>query len=93
MARTGPRKRAEAPKINRRKTGLRIRQARKGYGWSVEGLATVTGLKPGAISFYECGLRLPNPEALAVLSVALRRTVGFLLIGQGEGKGRERNRP
>ncbi len=70
--------------IDRRAVGLRIRAARKTRGWYLADLAKVTGVKRSTIANYECGTRIPVTENLLLISIALRRTMAFLLTGRRE---------
>lgn len=61
------------------KFSLRLRYARSALGYSQEDVASLTGLKPSAISHFETGHRLPSFENLRTLVIVLKVSADYLL--------------
>lgn len=59
--------------------GNRLRQLRKDRKLTQQQLAELIGVKNGVISFYELGDRIPSPEVLRKLALALHVTSDYLL--------------
>lgn len=59
--------------------GNRLRQLRKDRKLTQQQLAELIGVKNGVISFYELGDRIPSPEVLRKLALALHVTTDYLL--------------
>ena len=59
--------------------GNRLRQLRKDCNLTQQQLATLIGVKNSVISFYEVGERMPSPDALRKLALALHVTTDYLL--------------
>ena len=59
--------------------GNRLRQLRKDRNLTQQQLATLIGVKNSVISFYEVGERMPSPDALRKLALALHVTTDYLL--------------
>lgn len=59
--------------------GNRLRQLRKDRKLTQQQLAELIGVKNGVISFYELGDRIPSPEVLRKLALALHVTADYLL--------------
>lgn len=59
--------------------GNRLRQLRKDRSLTQQQLAELIGVKNSVISFYEVGERMPSPEALRKLAMALHTTTDYLL--------------
>ena len=79
------------PVIDSKAVGQRIKRARVSRGWhAARDLAEACGLAVGTIGSYEAGLRLPSRDTLVSLSVALRRTMDWLLLGRNAGAPKKR---
>jgi len=61
--------------------GDRVRQLRKQRKWSQEQLATESGLSPGVISHYECGVRKPSLTSVVKLADAFLCGTDWLIRG------------
>jgi transcriptional regulator with XRE-family HTH domain len=61
------------------KFGTRVRYSREALGYTQEDVASLTGLKPSAISHFETGNRLPSYENLRSLVIVLKISADFLL--------------
>lgn len=59
--------------------GDRLRQLRKDRNLTQQQLAELIGVKNSVISFYEVGERIPSPEVLRKLALALHVTSDYLL--------------
>lgn len=59
--------------------GNRLRQLRKDRNLTQQQLADLIGVKNSVISFYEVGERIPSPEVLRKLALALHVTADYLL--------------
>lgn len=59
--------------------GNRLRQLRKDRTLTQQQLAELIGVKNSVISFYEVGERMPSPDALRKLALALHTTTDYLL--------------
>lgn len=59
--------------------GNRLRQLRKDKNLTQQQLASMIGVKNSVISFYEVGERMPSPDALRKLALALHVTTDYLL--------------
>ena len=59
--------------------GNRLRQLRKDRNLTQQQLAELIGVKNSVISFYEVGERLPSPDVLRKLAMALHTTADYLL--------------
>lgn len=59
--------------------GNRLRQLRKERKLTQQQLAELIGVKNSVISFYEVGERVPSPEVLRKLALALHVTADYLL--------------
>ena len=59
--------------------GNRLRQLRKDRNLTQQQLAELIGVKNSVISFYEVGDRIPSPEVLRKLALALHVTADYLL--------------
>lgn len=59
--------------------GNRLRHLRKDRSLTQQQLAELIGVKNSVISFYEVGERMPSPEALRKLAMALHTTTDYLL--------------
>lgn len=59
--------------------GNRLRQLRKDRNLTQQQLAALIGVKNSVISFYEVGERMPSPDALRKLALALHVTTDYLL--------------
>ena len=65
--------------------GSRLRKLRKEINLTQEQLASLIGVKNSVISFYEVGERLPSPDVLRKLALALHVSTDYLLgIERGE---------
>ena len=65
--------------------GSRLRKLRKERNLTQEQLASLIGVKNSVISFYEVGERLPSPDVLRKLALALHVSTDYLLgIERGE---------
>lgn len=58
--------------------GQRVRRARRDLGWSLQELATASGLSPGYISRIENGRSEFSLKTLSCLAMALRRRISWL---------------
>ena len=81
-------------KLDGKAIGRRIAEARTRRGWSRTDLAGALGVRPGTVSNYEGGWRIPRLETVAVLAVVLRRTMDWITTGRGarSSHGCERDR-
>ena len=59
--------------------GDRLRQLRKDRKLTQQQLADLIGVKNSVISFYEVGERIPSPDILRKLALALHVTADYLL--------------
>ena len=59
--------------------GNRLRQLRKDRKLTQQQLAELIGVKNSVISFYEVGERIPSPDVLRKLALALHVTSDYLL--------------
>ena len=59
--------------------GSRLRKLRKERNLTQEQLASLIGVKNSVISFYEVGERLPSPDVLRKLALALHVSTDYLL--------------
>lgn len=59
--------------------GNRLRQLRKEKRLTQQQLAELIGVKNSVISFYEVGERIPSPDVLRKLALALHVTADYLL--------------
>ena len=59
--------------------GKKIRQLRKEKNLTQKQLAALIGVKNSVISFYEVGDRLPSPEVIRKLAIALHVSTDYLL--------------
>ena len=59
--------------------GNRLRQLRKDRKLTQQQLAELIGVKNSVISFYEVGERIPSPDILRKLALALHVTADYLL--------------
>ena len=59
--------------------GERLRRLRKERKLTQQQLAELIGVKNGVISFYELGDRIPSPDVLRKLALALHVSTDFLL--------------
>lgn len=59
--------------------GEKLKRLRKEKGLTQEQLATLIGVKNSVISFYEVGDRMPSPEVVKKLAVALHISSDYLL--------------
>ncbi|MGN0755046.1 MAG: helix-turn-helix domain-containing protein [Aristaeellaceae bacterium] len=59
--------------------GDRLRQLRKERNLTQQQLAELIGVKNSVISFYEVGERMPSPEVLRKLAMALHVSTDYLL--------------
>jgi transcriptional regulator with XRE-family HTH domain len=76
------------PRLDAKAIGLRIRRTRKSLGWALSDLARVTGLAHQTVASYECGARIPNRDNVIRLSIALRRSLEWILFGLAKrGRG------
>lgn len=57
----------------------RLRQLRKDRRLTQQQLAELIGVKNSVISFYEVGERMPSPDVLRKLALALHVTADYLL--------------
>ena len=65
--------------------GSRLRKLRKERNLTQEQLASLIGVKNSVISFYEVGERLPSPDVLRKMALALHVSTDYLLgIERGE---------
>lgn len=80
--RRGPKRRIEPVSLDPRAIGQRVRDARKGWGWTIEELGDVAGLAKNTVAAIECGSRIPSRESAIVLALALRRKLDWLLLGK-----------
>ena len=71
-------------KPDARAIGQRIRATRKARGWTLANLARVIGYSKGILATWECGCRVPSRDALIKLSLALRRTIQWIVLGHGD---------
>ena len=72
--------------------GARIRAARRSRKWSRHDLARVMSVSPNTVTNWEQGWRTPQRDTLVGLSMSLRRTIQWLLLGQ-RGRAPMINRP
>lgn len=83
---------AERPTINVKEIGQRIRAARRSRQWKLRHLADALDVTPGTISLWEAGRREPRSVATwARLSIALRRSLDWLLLGLPKNARQRRN--
>ncbi len=75
-------KRCHPDPLNARQIGQRIKSARKRREWTQRDLAQATGLSVSGIVGWETGARIPQTDALARLTVALRRKCDWILFGR-----------
>lgn len=61
--------------------GKRIADARRSRSWGQRRLAEALGVRPHTVSNWERAVRTPQRDHLVALSVALRRTIGWILLG------------
>ena len=59
--------------------GNKLRQLRKDRKLTQQQLAELIGVKNSVISFYEVGERIPSPDVLRKLALALHVTSDYLL--------------
>lgn len=59
--------------------GNRLRQLRKDRKLTQQQLAELIGVKNSVISFYEVGERIPSPDVLRKLALALHVSADYLL--------------
>lgn len=59
--------------------GNRLRKLRKDRKLTQQQLAELIGVKNSVISFYEVGERIPSPDILRKLALALHVTADYLL--------------
>lgn len=59
--------------------GEKLRQLRKSKKLTQQQLASLIGVKNSVISFYEVGDRVPSPEIIKKLAVALHVSSDYLL--------------
>ena len=59
--------------------GNRLRQLRKDRKLTQQQLAELIGVKNSVITFYEVGERMPSPDVLRKLALALHVTSDYLL--------------
>lgn len=59
--------------------GNRLRKLRKDRKLTQQQLAELIGVKNSVISFYEVGERIPSPDILRKLAIALHVTADYLL--------------
>ena len=59
--------------------GKRLRELRKQKNLTQKQLAALIGVRNSIISFYEVGDRMPSPEVIKKLAVALHVSADFLL--------------
>ena len=59
--------------------GIKLRQLRKEKNLSQKQLAALIGVQNSIISFYELGDRVPSPEVIKKLAVALHVSSDYLL--------------
>ena len=59
--------------------GNKLRQLRKEKNLSQKQLATLIGVQNSIISFYEVGDRIPSPDVIKKLAVALHVSTDYLL--------------
>ena len=59
--------------------GNRLRKLRKDRKLTQQQLAELLGVKNSVISFYEVGERIPSPDILRKLALALHVTADYLL--------------
>lgn len=69
------------PEIDRKAMGLRIQAARLLKGWTQESLARAIGVKTPTVKMWEGGHQLPDLYNLVRLSIGIRRTMDYLLLG------------
>ncbi|MBU0718920.1 MAG: helix-turn-helix domain-containing protein [Planctomycetes bacterium] len=62
--------------------GKRIAKARRARKWRQRDLARVVGVSKSAVACWECGSRIPPRDMIVALSIGLRRTLRWLLLGQ-----------
>lgn len=60
---------------------MRIRDLRKGLGWTQEELAEKTNVSVNTIAKIECGLRNPSIDLITILSQVLETTANYLVMG------------
>ena len=68
--------------LNGKAIGRRIAEARARREWTRRDLARAAGVSEGGLAAWECGVRIPQTDALNKLTVALRRKAEWLLWGQ-----------
>jgi len=78
------------PTLDGRAVGRRIARARRELKWRQTDLARFVGVKRLTVANWECGIRIPPRRNLLKLSVALRRSIDWLLLGR---RGWYRERP
>ena len=76
------------PRLDARAIGARIASARRSYRWTQARLAELVGMKENTVSNWEGGWRVPQRDTLVALSIVLRRSIDFLLLGKGTRKTR-----
>ncbi|MEW6063228.1 MAG: helix-turn-helix transcriptional regulator [Nanoarchaeota archaeon] len=75
--------------IDKRKVGNRIRELREKFLLSQVDFARAIGVKQSAVSLYEKGKRLPDPEFLLNISEYSGASIEWLLTGMDKGQVRE----
>ena len=75
-------KRVIGARLDPRGVGQRIRAARLGLAWRQKDLACAVEMTPKTVACWECGARIPRPDTLVVLAVALRRTLDWIVLGR-----------
>ena len=80
----------EIPRLDARAIGGRIASARRLYQWSQARLAELVGMKENTVSNWETRVRVPPRDMLVKLSITLRRTIDFLLLGKRSRTGSAR---
>ena len=69
-------------KLNPQQLGARIRSARHSYGWTQTDLGSRVGVAKTTVANWEAGRQVPPTGTVLRLSIALRRTVDWLLTGK-----------
>ena len=69
------------PVLDPKAIGRRIRATRKARFWSIDDLCQKSGIKRGTLGAFESGCRIPCRDNLLRLSIALRRSPLWLLVG------------
>ena len=67
--------------VLRKAFGKRLKQLRKGKGWTQKELAEKLGIRFGQLNKYECGLNAPPLEKLVQMAELLDVTMDYLLTG------------